>query len=218
MRMTEEDLWDVLVVGGGPAGSCAARAAAEGDASVLVVDRRDTIGSPVQCAEYLARKVVLDHGFPKDAIAQNVEMTRTFIMGEEASVRRSPGCILNRDVADRILWERAGEAGATTLTGTRVTSIETRADGSYQVTMSRDGVVSTRGATVLVGADGPRSTVGASLGVSNHKMVVANQVTVQLKEPGTDTEVYLDPVFAGGYAWLFPKGTWRTSVWGSTWP
>ena len=44
------------------------------------------------------------------------------------------------------------------------------------------------------------------MGISNHKMVVANQVTVPLHEPTSDTEVYLDPTFAGGYAWLFPKG------------
>ena len=32
-------LWDVLVVGAGPAGSSAARVAAEGGASVLLIDR-----------------------------------------------------------------------------------------------------------------------------------------------------------------------------------
>jgi digeranylgeranylglycerophospholipid reductase len=209
--MTDEEDWDVLVVGGGPAGSCAARAASEGGARVLVVDRRETIGSPVHCAEHLARKVVMDHGFPKEAVAQDVECTRTFIAGEEASVRRSPGCILNREVADLVLWDRAGEAGATTMEGTRVSAIDGLSDGSYRVTMTTHGAASTQDARVLIGADGPRSTVGAALGVVNRSMVAANQVTVPLVEPSHDTEVYLDPMFAGGYAWLFPKGevaTW----------
>jgi digeranylgeranylglycerophospholipid reductase len=206
MRVATDADWDVVVVGGGPAGSSAARAAAAAGARVLVVDRRETIGSPVQCAEFLARRVVLDQAFPREAIAQDVERSRTFIRDEEVSVRRNPGCILNRDMADRVLWERAEEAGAETRIGTRVVSIEIGPGAPYSLRMESGGKETVTTASVLVGADGPRSTVGAALGVSNHKMVVANQVTVPLTEPSADTEVYLAPVFAGGYAWMFPKG------------
>ncbi len=205
--MTAEEVWDVLVVGGGPAGSSAAMAAARAGARVLVVDRREAIGSPVQCAEFLARKVVLDLKLPSEAIAQDVERSRTFLLGEEASVRRNPGCILNRDVADRTLWDRPSGAGAEARSSTRVTEIDVdAAPGAYGVMMTRHGEEVRGSASVLIGADGPRSIVGAALGISNHKMVVANQVTCPLNESMDDTEVYLDPAFAGGYAWLFPKG------------
>jgi geranylgeranyl reductase family protein len=202
----EDAEWDVVIVGGGPAGSSAALAAATAGARVLVVDRRETIGSPVQCAEFLARNVVLEQRFPKEAIAQDVERSRTYLRDREVSVRRNPGCILNRDVADALLWERASEAGAVTRANTRVTGIETGPGQDHTVAMSEGGEVGSATAKVLIGADGPRSTVGAAMGVQNHKMVVANQVTVPLREPSADTEVYLAPVFAGGYAWLFPKG------------
>ncbi len=204
MSMAQDNDWDILVVGGGPAGSTAAKAAAKGGARVLVVDRRDDIGTPVQCAEFLARHVVLDMRFPKEAIAQDVERSRTFLHDEEASVRRNPGCILNRDVVDAVLWQRAVDAGAEAIVGTRVEEIAADPAGFTVSMTGPDGVVSTT-ATVLIGADGPRSTVGAALGASNHKMVVGNQVTVPLHAPSEDTEVYLAPVFAGGYAWLFPK-------------
>ena len=42
---------EVIVIGGGPAGSTVARYAAEGGADVLVIDRRDPIGTPLQCGE-----------------------------------------------------------------------------------------------------------------------------------------------------------------------
>ena len=42
---------DVLVVGAGPAGSSAARAAAEAGASTICIDKKEEIGHPVQCAE-----------------------------------------------------------------------------------------------------------------------------------------------------------------------
>lgn len=204
--MPDAEEWDVLVVGAGPAGSAAGLAAASTGASVLVVDRRETIGSPVQCAEFLPRQVVLDLKFPSEAIAQDVESTRTFLMGEEASVRRNPGCILNRDVADAAMAERASSVGAEIWTQARVIGIEMRSDDSYSVSVNRPDGATVQHASVVIGADGPRSTVGASLGIVNHRMVVAHQVTARLSEPLDDTEVYLDPAFAGGYAWLFPKG------------
>ena len=43
--------YDVIVIGGGPAGSTVARYAAEGGVRVLVIDARESIGSPLQCGE-----------------------------------------------------------------------------------------------------------------------------------------------------------------------
>ena len=43
--------YDVIVIGGGPAGSTVARYAAKAGISVLVLDARNSIGSPLQCGE-----------------------------------------------------------------------------------------------------------------------------------------------------------------------
>ena len=49
---------DVLVVGAGPAGSCAARQAASAGLDVLIVDRKSRAGEPMQCAEFVPRPAV----------------------------------------------------------------------------------------------------------------------------------------------------------------
>ncbi|MBK8662935.1 MAG: FAD-dependent oxidoreductase [Ignavibacteriales bacterium] len=50
--------YDVVVVGGGPAGSMAARYAAELGVSVLILEKDRDIGYPVRCGEAVSRKGV----------------------------------------------------------------------------------------------------------------------------------------------------------------
>ena len=56
--------FDVIVVGAGPAGSVAARYAALGGARVLLLDKRDELGVPVQCGELLPSVGTLNEMFP----------------------------------------------------------------------------------------------------------------------------------------------------------
>ncbi len=49
----ENIFFDVIVVGAGPAGSTTATYAARGGMKVLLLDKREQIGSPVRCGEYL---------------------------------------------------------------------------------------------------------------------------------------------------------------------
>ena len=57
------DAYDVVVVGAGPAGSVAARAAAEGGAATLLLDHRPELGHPVQCGEFVPAANELDDLF-----------------------------------------------------------------------------------------------------------------------------------------------------------
>ena len=54
--------YDIIVIGGGPAGSTFARIAAKEGREVLVIDKRKEIGNPVRCGEGLGSKEVIDMG------------------------------------------------------------------------------------------------------------------------------------------------------------
>ena len=61
-------------------------------------------------------------------------------------------------------------------------------------------------ADIVIGADGPKSRVGAHVNGTNWQMIPALQVTLPLVTPLDHTRVYFDERLCAGYAWLFPKG------------
>ena len=199
---------DILVVGAGPAGSVAARAAAQAGAKVLLVERRATVGLPVQCAELIPAMLLGQLKIPSelknasDFIAQRSEGMRTFLPGEGVHETRAPGYVIHRDRFDQMLADCAVEAGAELVTATRALS----KDHNGCVTLKPKGetayCVHPR---VIIGADGPHSTVGGWAGRVNDHLLPGVQVTLPLKTPLTHTEIYFDPENPGGYAWLFPK-------------
>ena len=204
-----EGTWDVLVVGAGPAGSRAAEAAAKGGAErVLIFEKRKEVGLPVQCAEFLHRKVVDELGPPSDIIKQRISGMVTHVWGGAESATREPGCILDRAALDRWLALRAEKAGAVLLLDSKAHAnifLENRYWAIEGFAYKRKVGVTARG-KVFIGADGPNSLVCGWTGQVNKETIVAHQVTVELLERSDKTEVFLHPDFPGGYGWLFPKG------------
>ena len=193
---------DVLVIGAGPAGSTAARVAAARGAEVLLLDRRNRIGVPPQCAGYVPLGIREHMDISEASIEQRVDAMVTFLPDGEAHITRAPGYIIRRDLLDRDLATAAREAGARIMEGCRALPRRGGATGIF-----RDGRSVEIRAGVVIGADGPRSATGRLLGAVNRELLHAAQWTVPLARPVKRTLVFLENYLAGGYGWLFPRGS-----------
>jgi geranylgeranyl reductase family protein len=197
--------FDIVVVGAGPAGSSAAKAAALGGAKVLMVDRRQRVGVPVQCAELVTRWISHHVRLSSTCIIQATETMITHLSDgthpEKTYEMRSPGYMLDRSLFDQELVTSAIRAGA-------MLSTETKAIGLFP-----DGVMVEQGtrkemikAKVMIGADGVHSLVGRWAGLTPLKTMVALQYEVVNPGAQKQAEVFFSPDYEGGYAWFFPKG------------
>jgi len=195
--------YDILVVGAGPAGSSAALTAVRSGARVLVAERREVIGVPVRCAEYIPRALLGELPFKDRAfIAQPVKSMRTLLPDGRIKETEAPGLVIRRDLFDQRLAEYAQSQGAEIRSGLRAVG---RENGEIILKQAGGGRVRTRPA-VIIGADGPHSTVGRWMGLRVRRLIPGIQVRVPLAASMDHTDIYFHPEIYGAYAWVFPRG------------
>ncbi len=174
---------EVLVVGGGPAGSSVAFALAKAGVDVLLVDRA-RFPRPKPCAEYLspeASRILADMGALEaieDSGAAALAGIRVrapngaVIAGDFAAAHgyrgyRDRGLSVRREVLDTILVDRARAAGASVVEGVRVTDVARNLrDGSPIVRTLAQGRPGDINARFVVAADGLRSVIAKRLGLA----------------------------------------------------
>lgn len=220
-----KDSYDVLVIGAGPAGSIAAKTAAEKGLDVLLIEKRQEIGDPVRCAEgvskqYLKRHVEID----KKWICADLKGSRIYApdgtkieMAEEIA-GGEVGYVLERKIFDRALAENAAKAGAEVRVKTRATGLIIEDDFIKGARLMHLGKEYDVHAKIVIGADGVESKVGRWAGIDTSLKPIDIETCVQYLVAGIDInqeycEFYIGSEIApGGYVWIFPKGEGKANV------
>jgi len=195
---------DVLVIGVGPAGGSAAKIAAKAGLVVLAVEKKKSIGSPVQCAEFIPLPMSA-YAAEEPVRRQKITGMKSFLPSGEIEETEFPGLMIDRQKFDESIANNASLAGALIKEGAQLVSLNafdslaniTQGDDCFEVKYK-----------VLIAADGPHSKVAKCLGLEELDTVSTRQYTVPLKKEYFDTDIWLSDEYPGGYAWMFPKGKW----------
>jgi menaquinone-9 beta-reductase len=175
---------EVLVVGGGPAGSSVATFLARAGVDIRVVDRA-YFPRPKPCAEYLSPQAsrLLEAMGALERVEQSGAAQLTgidvrapngrVIKGDFVATHgfrgfRDRGLSVRRELLDAILLDCAREAGAGVSEGVRVTDVVR--DASQRVVGVRtlsDGAAGEIRAQLVIAADGLRSVIARRLGLAH---------------------------------------------------
>ncbi len=222
-------MYDIIIIGSGPAGTTAARFAAQNGLSVLLVDKKQELGAPIQCSgavSYNALEQVdvfpapefihdLIYGFAvynakgeKKLI--DYRQIKPDVYGHTEG-KKPLGYVVDRRRFDRYLATQAERAGAAIWLKTKALGYRVLNDGSCEVDLRKFNEAVTVKAKVVVGADGVQSQVGRWAGIKTNIKLSELASCLQFVVDGVATEGLLEIVTGhewapGGYAWVFPKG------------
>ncbi|MEX2722102.1 MAG: geranylgeranyl reductase family protein [Candidatus Wukongarchaeota archaeon] len=215
---------DIVVVGGGPAGSTAAAVAAKAGANVLIVDRKNHVGVPVQCGEAIGKsKSELEKlEIPKNSIVNTISGFRVYSPSNIPVTwyrDETQGYIVDRRVFDKELFAKAVELGANTWLGMSVTDIIWENGFPKGVLGRFRGEKIEIRANIIIGADGVNSVIARETGLRSYirrkdldTSVGYDMVNVELDEPRWMDFFTGLKVAPRGYVWVFPQGETRANI------
>jgi menaquinone-9 beta-reductase len=226
-----ETVYDVIIVGGGPAGSTLAWKLASEGAKVIVLDAAKFPREKV-CGDYVEprglRILDLMGGLKTLEATSPLPITHssTYIDAKLEYIGKIPfygvhknmpphGYIVARDIFDNLLLEIAGKSGATIHQETYAMGFTATGSG-VEVESQSKGAKHTYRGRVVVGADGVNSAVARSAGLlsSDPRYIALSQRAYADGLDGGlgEASFFFDAEFFPGYGWMFPMSHGRVNL------
>ncbi|MBD2328521.1 geranylgeranyl reductase [Alkalinema sp. FACHB-956] len=211
----------VAVVGGGPAGACAAEVLAKAGIETYLIERK--LDNVKPCGGAIPLCMVKEFDLPEDIIDRKVRRMKMISpsnvvvdIGQTLKDNEYIGMV-RREVFDSFLRNRAASLGAQLINGTMYKlELPTTQNGSYKLhyadhTNGIEGEDKTLEVDLVIGADGANSRVAKAIDAGDYNYAIAFQERIMLPEDKMAyyedlAEMYVgDDVSPDFYAWVFPK-------------
>ena len=201
--------YDIVVVGGGPAGSSAAFAAAKNGVKVALLEKEECISQSVRTSGVTWIKDVKKFGIPPDCYNE-IKNYSFCSPNNQVSVRDSKPRAVVLDVRKTYQWlaEQAAKEGADIFVKTNVTDVIRNNQGKISgvKTSSKENYIFN--SKIVIDASGFQSVVAKSLGVVTQWERFGAGAEYEAYAEHVDSDTWWLMVgqqySPAGYAWIFP--------------
>ena len=202
--MPEVD-YDVLIVGGGPAGVGAAKSAASAGLKTLLIEKEPAIAAWKPCGEATSEGTFVTAGLkPEPPFIVRKANAVVFAPNGRSVTINQEGYAINKTYFLQAVAAQAARAGADIHVREEFLGFE-REDKLLKVKTSRAAYR----VKILIGADGYHSSVAKAAGIKEKSEPIPTvqyiMANVKLKYPYSVRFYLGNRVAPKGYAWIFPK-------------
>ena len=212
----------VAVIGGGPAGACAAETLANGGCETFLIERKMDNCKP--CGGAIPLCMVGEFDLPEEIIDRKVTKmkmispsNRAVDVGQTLNDKEYIG-MCRREVMDDFLRKRAKSLGTNLVNGLFM-KLEDPGQGNGAITIhyndyeadSKVGEPKTMEVDCVIGADGANSRVAKNIDAGEYDYAIAFQERIKIPDEKMEyykdlAEMYVgDDVSPDFYGWVFPK-------------
>ncbi len=207
------DIFDVAVIGAGPAGSMAARYAAKAGASTILLEEHPCAGWPVQCAGLLGSRALAESELPAGSfILGGMRGATIFSPGGlrlDFKSRDRKAWVVDRRLFDRALVCRAVGGGAIFHPCSRVKDL--RSEDKRRVLALSGGEEISAG--IVISAEGASALLARRAGIAPPRITLSGaqvESAFAVEDP-EKVEVHLGCA-PGLFAWVIPLGDSRARI------
>ncbi len=211
MIIDSTTLYDVAIIGAGPAGGSAGIHCAKKGLKTIILEEHATVGDPVHCGECLSEiaEIRVHMKFPKEVIALPVKGVNVIFPDSHKVKLTEAGYVLEKHAFEKWLVGEAQNAGTETSLSTRVTGLK-RENNIWEIQTSQ-GMLKSK---MVLDASGAAGVANRMLQMNPRFTVTTGIQYEMLDIPNEEyLDFYLWPRLAKeGYLWMIPKNDGRANV------
>lgn len=210
-------MYDIAIIGAGPAGATAAKYAASKNLKVVLLDKKTNIGIPVQCGEFIPDIQELKNMFPnisnledlfkipEEFVSNHTDFIRIFSPQKKTIEFNFKGKVLKREIFDNFLVQEACKKGIELKLGTKVLEVK----NNKLITSNGD-----LQAKIIICANGPNSQISKkNFNWENIQLSFCAQYQMENVEIEKNViEMYFGDISPGGYFWIIPQNEKKANV------
>ncbi len=192
----------ITIVGAGPAGSYLAYLLAKQGKKVTLIEEHNRIGHPVQCTGIVTHSIEKFFKLKNEVIANKLDKVIVVSKNNKISVNVDE-IVMWRDKFDQFVADMAKNAGAEILLNYKFLGFNGK--NSIKIKDVKGNKTKELKTDIVVGADGPYSTVAKAAGITPSKNYIGMQAKVKLRMDTSAFETYFGTDFPNFFGWCVPE-------------